>query len=132
LGMVRTETVSVFGDSNILAAAASNLIDNAIRHAGSTARVDVSVYADAQHAILEVADSGPGIAEEERARVTERFYRQPGSAIGGSGLGLAIVRASVERHHGTLEFGQSAMGGLLVRMRLPLAPARDQLQSRNG
>jgi len=42
--------------------------------------------------VLEVTDDGPGIAPEERARVTDRFYRVPGNATGGSGLGLAIVR----------------------------------------
>ena len=75
-----------------------------------------------RRALLEVEDDGPGIAEPERARVVERFYRIPGSAGHGSGLGLAIV-SDVARLHGaelTLAIGRAGRG-LCARVTFPLA-----------
>ena len=65
-------------------------------------------------------DSGPGIAEAERERVLDRFYRAPGTASTGSGLGLAIVKAIAELHGGAVSLARSArLGGLCVAVTLP-------------
>jgi two-component system OmpR family sensor kinase len=69
--------------------------------------------------VLEVADSGPGIAPAERARVFDRFYRVPGSPGTGSGLGLAIVRSVAEAHGATVALGERDGGGLRVQVRFP-------------
>jgi signal transduction histidine kinase len=79
-----------------------NLIDNAIRYAPASSEVTVRAESRNGAAVLLVADTGPGIAAEERARVFERFYRgAAGRGAGpGSGLGLAIVAAIAERWGG--------------------------------
>ena len=68
--------------------------------------------------MLEVEDDGPGIAPEEREKVFARFYRvqQQGQ---GAGLGLAIVGEISRAHRATIELGEGALGGLLVRLRFP-------------
>jgi two-component system sensor histidine kinase TctE len=76
----------------------SNLIDNALRYTPAGGSVTVRVRVDAGQAILEVEDTGPGIAPAERGRVFERFYRILGSGAPGSGLGLAIVREIAHQH----------------------------------
>lgn len=75
---------------------------------------------------LTVEDSGPGIAEPDRARVFDRFYRaSEGAQETGSGLGLAIVKAIAERHGATLTLGRSErLGGLKVEVRF--APIRSR------
>ena len=75
--------------------------------------------------MLAVADSGPGMDEETRAHVFERFYRADPSrarASGGAGLGLAIVDAVVEAHGGTVEVESEPGAGTTIRVRIPLAP----------
>ncbi len=73
---------------------------------------------------LAVADAGPGIPEEDRALVFERFYRATQSrSMPGSGLGLAIVRQVVARMGGTVRAEQSHLGGAIIRMTLPGHPA---------
>jgi two-component system sensor histidine kinase TctE len=76
----------------------SNLIDNALRYTPAGGSVTVRVRRDGEQAILEVEDTGPGIAPAERARVFERFYRILDSGAPGSGLGLAIVREIAHQH----------------------------------
>ena len=78
----------------------SNLIDNALRYTPAGGSVTVRVRRDGAGgpALLEVEDTGPGIAPSERERVFERFYRILGSNTQGSGLGLAIVREIAQQH----------------------------------
>jgi two-component system sensor histidine kinase MprB len=72
------------------------------------------------YALIEVADAGPGIAEEDLPRVFDRFYRSvTARTLPGSGLGLSIVRQVAERHGGSVWAGRSAEGGALLAMRLP-------------
>lgn len=100
-----------------------NLVDNAISYAPGpiaieTGRVD-------GRAFLAVEDHGPGIPEDERDRVTERFYRGRGAPAGGSGLGLAIVRELAERAGGSLTVGQASDGGARIEVQLPLCEDTD-------
>jgi two-component system sensor histidine kinase TctE len=80
-----------------------NLVDNAIRYTPGGS-VSLRCYAGIDTAVLEVEDTGPGIAAEERERVFDRFYRSESATEGGSGLGLAIVRRIAERHGGRSSF----------------------------
>ena len=76
---------------------------------------------------LTVADSGPGIPEEERAKVFDRFYRAIQSrSMPGSGLGLAIVKQVIARHGGTIAVEESDDGGALMRVRLPGSATRSE------
>ena len=115
------EPVVVNGDAASLRTLLDNLIDNAIRYTPS-GRVDVRVLREDGRAILEVEDTGPGIAPSDRGRAFDRFYRAEGAPQGGSGLGLAIVRRIADKHGGSAELLDSRSGhGLRVRVSLPLA-----------
>ncbi|WP_426117152.1 sensor histidine kinase N-terminal domain-containing protein [Massilia sp. PWRC2] len=95
------DTVLIAANPLMLRELLSNLIDNALRYTPAGGSVTVRVLAAAGgsgQAVLEVEDSGPGIAPAERRRVFERFYRILGSSVAGSGLGLAIVREIAQQH----------------------------------
>jgi signal transduction histidine kinase len=101
-----------------------NLLDNAVRHTPPGTKIELRLRAEGNHAIVEVADDGPGVPPELRAQIFDRFVRGDGPAdtavSGGSGLGLAIVRAVTTSHGGSVEVGESDSGGALFRVRLPL------------
>ena len=105
--------------------AALNLIENALAHTPSGTPVTVSVRGEDGSACLEVSDRGPGVPEELRDRVFERFARGGGDTGGGtgSGLGLAIVRAVAEAHGGVVTLDDAEGGGARFVLRLPAATA---------
>ena len=91
----------------------SNLIDNALRYTPAGGSVTVRVLGGgAAPALLEVEDTGPGIALSERQRVFERFYRILGSSATGSGLGLAIVREIAQQHGAEVDIFSNPHGPL--------------------
>lgn len=110
---------TVVGDPAQLRRAVRNLVDNAVRHAESSVIVHLVETGEVD---LLVEDDGPGIAEEDRAAVFDRFARLDSarsSAAGGTGLGLAITKEIVERHGGAITIRESAMGGAAFRVTLP-------------
>lgn len=110
----------VLGNRQQLDRVVSNLTANAASHARSRAAFGLS-HGDG-HVLLSVEDDGPGIPEEERERVLERFVRLDGArdrGSGGSGLGLSIVRDVVASHGGEVTMGESSLGGLRVEIRFP-------------
>jgi len=105
------------GEKQDLEEMAGNLMDNACKWA--VARMAVSARAEAGgRLVLAVGDDGPGLTEEERAKVGARGERLDES-VPGSGLGLAIVRDIAKLYGGGLELGDSALGGLEARLTLP-------------
>ncbi|MEV6927532.1 HAMP domain-containing sensor histidine kinase [Dactylosporangium sp. NPDC051485] len=117
------EAPVVLGDDTRLRQVLQNLLSNALHH--TPAGTEVTVYVGTEHgnAILEVADNGPGMTEEDAARVFERFYRTDPSrtrALGGSGLGLSIVAALVEAHGGTVALRTAPGEGATFRVAIPL------------
>ncbi|MGB8651951.1 MAG: HAMP domain-containing sensor histidine kinase [Mycobacteriales bacterium] len=111
----------VTGDAARLRQVLGNLVANALTH--TTAPVRVRVSTSARDAVVEVVDTGPGIPEQDRKRVFERFYRADASrtrASGGSGLGLSIVAALVAAHGGTVDVVDTPGGGATFRVVLPL------------
>jgi len=98
--------------------AITNLVDNALRHAGEP--VEIESRAEPGVAVLEVRDRGPGIPEGEADRLKQPFTRLDAarSGAGGSGLGLAIVDRVARAHGGTLELAPREGGGLVARLRL--------------
>ncbi|MGH8355283.1 MAG: ATP-binding protein, partial [Pseudomonas sp.] len=103
-----------------------NLLANAFEFTPAGGRIRCSLEADerARQIQIEVADSGPGIAPEQRERVFERFRQLDGGATrrhGSTGLGLAIARELVALHGGTLSIDDAPEGGALFRVRLPQA-----------
>lgn len=140
LGALTETPVLVQGDSQQLTILLNNLVDNALRYTPAKGRVDVASSMDSGVACLTVTDSGAGIADVEKSRVFERFYRShtsldssrmdtaagqtPGLPIasGGSGLGLAIVREVAERHGAQIGLSEAPSGqGLSVKVRFPSA-----------
>jgi two-component system sensor histidine kinase TctE len=101
--------VIITGDERLLGEALSNLIDNSLRYTGAHGRVSVIVEMDPQPT-LSVQDDGPGIPEDERVRIFERFYRVEGSAGDGCGLGLAIVEEIARLHSSTVEVSSGPDG----------------------
>ncbi len=90
--------VDIDGNALMLRELLSNLIDNALRYTPAGGSVTVRVKVEGAHPVLEVEDTGPGIAPAERSHVFERFYRILGNSAPGSGLGLAIVREIAQQH----------------------------------
>jgi two-component system OmpR family sensor kinase len=122
---LEAEAVTVLGDRNRLRQIVDNLLGNARAHTPATAPVRVTVAQANGHALIEVHDSGPGMAADELERVFERFYRTDTSrsrASGGVGLGLSIVAAVAEAHGGTASVSAEANRGASFRVTLPLPP----------
>jgi signal transduction histidine kinase len=112
--------VKVRGDREALVRLVRNLADNAARHART--RVRLATAEDDGHAVLDVADDGPGVPAGERERIFDRFVRLDearGRKAGGTGLGLAIVRQIAHEHGGTVEVTDAPAGGALFRVRIP-------------
>ncbi|MYZ40592.1 MULTISPECIES: ATP-binding protein, partial [unclassified Streptomyces] len=118
--------LTAHADAERLHQVVANLIDNAVKHSPPHGRVTVRARRGAapESLELEVQDEGPGIPEQERYRVFERFNRGtapsphgPGSD-GGTGLGLAIARWAVDLHGGRIGVAESARG-CLIRVTLP-------------
>ncbi len=120
---VKATPAAIRGQEDALQILLSNLVDNALRYTPEGGAVEVRVRRDGDQARVEVADTGPGIPEEERERVFDRFYRGRTAPAGGSGLGLAIVRQIVGLHGGSVELDAAPSGGLLVTVRFPAAEA---------
>ena len=112
------------GDRMVLRQALINLVDNAIKYTQSGGRIVVRVSHLAKNNVIDVADNGPGIPEELRSRVFDRFYRVDKSRSrnhGGTGLGLAIAKSAVEVQGGTLSLIPSDGGpGCVFRIVLPV------------
>ena len=109
------ESAEVLGDPDRLLQLLRNIVATAVRAAGKEG-VRVRVRREADHALLEVEDSGPGIPEDLLPRLFQRFARGPG---GGTGLGLAIAHAIAKAHGGEIAV-ESRPGRTVFRVRLPL------------
>jgi signal transduction histidine-protein kinase/phosphatase MprB family protein len=111
----------LWGDAHSLGRAILNLMDNAAKWSPADGVVRVKMTRlDEGRMQITISDSGPGIPEEEREKVFERFYRCIQSrSMPGSGLGLAIVRQVVDRHGGSITAEESEDGGAMFRMILP-------------
>ncbi|WP_143532032.1 sensor histidine kinase [Saccharothrix sp. ALI-22-I] len=119
---VSTGPAAMNGQLGGLSRVVLNMLDNAAKWSppGGTVHLRLSVVDGA--AELTVADEGPGISEQDRPKVFERFYRATAArSMPGSGLGLAIVAQIVEAHEGTVVAGEAPGGGAELRVRLPLA-----------
>ena len=113
---------AVSGDSGRLRQVVTILVDNAIRHSPPGGDVFFGVAPVGREALLRVDDEGPGVREEDRAHLFERFWRASDAPTGGVGLGLSIAAWIVGRHHGTIDGATRPDGrGARFEVRLPLA-----------
>jgi signal transduction histidine kinase len=121
------------GDRHLLSQAVANLLDNALKYGigvGGGGDITIAVGRSDGRAVLEVADCGPGIPEEDRESVFDRFVRlEPSRSTPGNGLGLSLVRAVIRRHGGSVSLGENhradrpaGSAGLKVRIEFPAWP----------
>ena len=100
----------------------ANLLDNAVKFSPPGSSITVHVARDGEHALVGVADAGPGIGVEDLPHLFERFYRGAQARAGeapGFGLGLALSQAIVHAYGGSIEAQNRPQGGALFLMRLP-------------
>jgi two-component system OmpR family sensor kinase len=127
LAVAGTEPPVVLGDESRLRQVLHNLMTNALTHTPADTPIEVTVRTTPDPApavVIEVADRGPGMTDEQRTRVFERFYRADPArkrGAGGTGLGLSIVAGLVAAHHGTVTVTPRDGGGTVFAVTLPLA-----------
>ncbi len=108
------------GVKQVLSEMLYNLCDNAIRYNRQNGEVRVTLKREGEKILLEVADSGIGIAKEEQGRVFERFYRVDASRSaenGGTGLGLSIVKHAAKLHQGEISLESEVGRGTRIQIR---------------
>ena len=121
----------VLGDRSRLAQLADNLLANAIKFTAAGGRVDVRASAPNGTAVLEMSDTGIGIARADQEKVFERFFRTRAAseqAIQGTGLSLSISKAIAEAHSGSITVESDEGKGTSFRVELPLADRRDRVK----
>ncbi len=112
----------VTGDRDLLFLAFFNLLDNALKFTEADDTVEMRAYEDGESVVVEVADTGIGIQEDEIRHVWEELYRgRDAHGVPGSGLGLSLVRAIVDRHGGSTELRSKPQHGTVISIRLPAA-----------
>jgi two-component system OmpR family sensor kinase len=124
LGFAATEAVTVRGDPVMLATMIRNLLDNALRHTPHDGRTDIGVYRQDGSAVLQIEDSGPGIAAADLQKIFEPFFRGSRPEGEGTGLGLSIVKRIVESLGGEITLENIAgpgQSGVRATVRLPVA-----------
>lgn len=121
----------VQGDADRLLQVVTNLLSNAIRFSPEGGRVRASLVREGDLAVVAIEDEGPGIPDDFRDRIFERFSQAgDGAAMGGgTGLGLAISREIVLAHHGKIWFGEAEGGGARFAFSLPLPPPDPRTES---
>jgi two-component system, OmpR family, heavy metal sensor histidine kinase CusS len=121
---VKPSQAKVWADRSLLQRALSNLIGNALAYTPRGGRIRLSAAQRDQATMIEVADTGPGIAQELLPHVFDRFRRGDKALDGGLGLGLAITRSIAELHGGWIELAEAVPRGLLARLSFPALPAK--------
>lgn len=128
------QPVTILGDREGLQTIFNNLIRNALTYTPAGGSVSVRVRPEEPFALLEVQDTGVGIAREHQQRIFERFFRVDKARsreVGGTGLGLSIVKHLAELFGGTIEVDSEVGRGSLFRVRWPLHASRDPSQPPN-
>jgi len=119
---IQAESIPVAAERRRLQQVVLNLISNAMHHGQSPRGVEVRVRRDGSAAVLEVADYGAGISDEDRQHLFERFFQAGGEAGGpGLGVGLYLVHAIVSAHDGTIDVSSGNGEGTTFVVRLPLS-----------
>jgi two-component system sensor histidine kinase BaeS len=121
----QAQAVTMHADPDRLSQLYRNLMQNSLRYTDAGGRLAVAARVADGRLVLDFDDSAPSVPVEALAKLFERFYRVESSrsrAHGGAGLGLAICRNIVEAHGGRIEARPSPLGGLGLRVELPLAP----------
>ncbi|NDC40302.1 MAG: GHKL domain-containing protein [Chitinophagia bacterium] len=125
------QNLKVNGDKTLLRIVLNNLLENAIKYSGEESHIVVVLRKDNGNAVIQVLDEGPGIAEAEKKKVFDKFYRvgnEESRASKGSGLGLYLVQKIVRQHKGTIVVKNNQPRGSIFEVCLPIVqPARREL-----
>jgi len=116
-----SQPVWVYGNKIILREAIDNLVTNAIKYTPHGGRITIRTRMEDKDCVLEVEDTGPGIAPENHEKIFQQFVRlgTDGQEIG-TGLGLSLVKLIIERHAGTVTIESSPGEGAVFSLHLPL------------
>jgi len=117
----------VFADPERLHQLFDNLLDNSLKYTDAEGSLSVTLERRGDRAVIEFADSAPGVPGEELEKLFDRLYRVESSrnrALGGAGLGLAICKNVVEAHEGSVRALPSPKGGLSIVVELPLTGSK--------
>jgi len=118
---VPDQVVEIDGEPDLLSVALSNLISNAVKFTPPGGKITVALRPGGKRAVVEVADTGTGIAPEDLPHVFERFYRgRSERQVPGSGVGLAIVQSVAKAHHGSVSVDSELGKGSCFRLELPI------------
>jgi two-component system sensor histidine kinase BaeS len=123
LGLPEGANATVFADPARLEQLFGNLLDNSRKYTDPGGRSEIRLSCASDRVTVEIEDSAPGVGGEDLEKLFDRLYRVEGSrsrADGGAGLGLAICRTIAEAHEGSIIASHSRLGGLLLRVELPL------------
>jgi len=118
----------VKGNTNLLYRALYNLVENAIRYNNEEGSVNITLETRGQEGVIIIADTGVGIAPEQRELVFEPFYRVNKSRsreFGGAGIGLSLVKTILKRHGASIAVSENSPQGSVFTIRIPLVDARD-------
>lgn len=120
---ITENNLRVYGDSERLQQLIANLLTNCVRYTDSGGKINLQLRSEHGAAVLEIADSAPGVPDEALLRLFNRLYRVDESrnrALGGSGLGLAICREIALAHDGKITAHHSELGGVSIIFSIPL------------
>jgi two-component system, OmpR family, sensor histidine kinase QseC len=122
IAVKRDSAHAIHADPILIAILLDNLLENAIKYGTRQGRIEIALFGRGAMQCLAVRDDGPGVAEAERARLTDRFYRGSGTQSPGSGLGLSIVERIARYFNGAVRFEPGLNGrGLAVVVEFPAA-----------
>jgi two-component system sensor histidine kinase BaeS len=126
---------NIFGDADVIGFADRerlnqlfvNLLENSLRYTDPGGTLEIGTEFSSDSIIIEFQDSKPGVSMQDMERLFERFYRVEGSrnrSSGGAGLGLTISKKIVDAHEGIISAHSSPLGGLLIRISMPVLEGR--------
>ena len=122
------QNLTVKGNANLLYRAIYNLVENAIRYNHKEGSVNIALETEGQECLVTIADTGVGIAPEQRELVFEPFYRVNKSRsreFGGAGIGLSLVKTILKRHGASITVSENNPQGSVFTIRIPLVDAVD-------
>jgi len=122
------QNLTVKGNANLLYRAIYNLVENAIRYNHKEGSVNIAMETEGQECLVTIADTGVGIAPEQRELVFEPFYRVNKSRsreFGGAGIGLSLVKTILKRHGASITVSENNPQGSVFTIRIPLVDAID-------
>lgn len=122
------QTFIVKGNTNLLYRALYNLVENAIRYNNEEGSVNITLETRGQEGVIIIADTGVGIAPEQRELIFEPFYRVNKSRsreFGGAGIGLSLVKTILKRHGASITVSENNPQGSVFTIRIPLVDAMD-------